>query len=219
MILTSLILFAALSQEASGVNFSVPATSPQVKAPPAISSEKDKCTVSGRVSNMQSGEPLKKAALHLNLYQESRNTGANGETIGYIGTSEPDGSFKFEAVEPGEYTLMGERTGYVRTEYGSKSGMAGGTIVKLDPGQTLTDLKMQLIPQVKISGIVVDEDGDPVAGMDVQALGRFPISGGKVRYFPMGQGKTDDTGAYRIANLMPGKYYVAATSCRGGGGG
>ena len=73
----------------------------QLKPPASTSSEKDKCTVSGRVASMQTGEPLKKATLHLTRRGESRSTNGSWESTGYSGTSGPDGSFKFESVEPG----------------------------------------------------------------------------------------------------------------------
>lgn len=204
-------LFVSLIQIAGGGNFSVPAQASQVKAPASASSQKDKCALSGRVTNRQTGEPLKKATLNLML----RNNATNGAyaNTGYTDTSEPDGSFKFEGIEPGEYSLFGQRSGYVQTQYGSKSGFVSGTVISLQPGQKLTDLKMQLIPQVTISGVVLDEEGDPVPGIAVEALARF-WGPGKRAYIPLGQATTDDTGAYRISNLMPGKYYVAAKNAR-----
>jgi protocatechuate 3,4-dioxygenase beta subunit len=186
----------------------------QLKPPASTSSEKDKCTVSGRVASMQTGEPLKKATLHLTRRGESRSTNGSWESTGYSGTSGPDGSFKFESVEPGEYSLSGEKPGYIQTEYGSKNGMFGGTRLKLQPAQQLTDLKLQLVAQATVSGRVLDDDGDPVGGVSVEAVGRVWGQGGKPRFFPVGQGSTDDTGAFRIANLRPGKYYFAAQSNR-----
>jgi protocatechuate 3,4-dioxygenase beta subunit len=184
----------------------------QLKPPASTSAEKDRCTVSGRVSNLQTGEPVKKATLHLTRRGGSRSANGMYESTGYSGTSEPDGSFKFEAVEPGNYSLTGERPGYIQNAYGSKNGMTAGTAIQLSPGQKLTDLKMQLVPQATISGKVVDEDGDPAGNVSVQALGKTWALGGKPRYFIMGQGSTDDTGVFRIANLRPGKYYVVVQS-------
>ena len=68
-------------------------------------------------------------------------------------------SFQFEGTEPGEYSLSGERSGYLRTEYESKSGYGGGTKLTLTAGQHLTKLTLALIPQGVISGRVVDPDG------------------------------------------------------------
>ncbi len=156
---------------------------------------------------MQTGEPLKKATLHLSLRNMPRNNNGVYEQTGYSGTSEADGSFKFEGVEPGEYMLRGEKAGYIQTSYGSKTGMMGGTTLTLQPGQQLVDLKLQLLQQAVITGRVLDEDGDPVPNASVQAMASMHTQG-TMRYFPRGQATTDETGAYRIANLTPGKYYI-----------
>jgi len=210
MKVTLVSLFAALLQIAVGIT----GDPNQLKPPAGTSSEKDKCTVSGRATNIQTGEPLKKANLHLTLHRNTRSFNGSFESTGYSGVSGPDGSFKFEAVEPGEYSLSGEKPGYIQTQYGSKNGMTGGTTLNLQPGQQMADVKMQLVPQATISGRVLDDDGDPVGNVRVEAVGRMWGQGGKPRYFPMGQASTDDTGAFRIANLRPGKYYVAVQSNR-----
>jgi hypothetical protein len=215
MALTLFSLCAGLLQiMVFGASQSVSAGPTQLQPPAGNSTAKDKCTVSGQVSNMQTGEPLKKANLHFSRHNNARNADGAFQSTGYSGVSGPDGSFKFEGVEPGEYSLIGEKPGYLQTQYGSKNGLRAGTTLNLQPGQQLTDLKLQLIPQAIISGKVIDDDGDPVSGASVQAVGRFPGMGSKLRYFPVGQGSTDDTGTYRIANLRPGKYYVAAQSMR-----
>jgi len=190
------------------------ASGPQMKAPASVTPEKDRCVVTGRVSSMQTGEPLKKATLHLTMRNAPRNTNGVFEQTGYSGTSEADGSFKFEGVEPGEYSLRGEKAGYIQTSYGSKTGMMGGTTLTLQPGQQLTDLKLQLLQQAIVTGRVLDEDGDPVPNVSVLAMTSMHLQG-MSRYFPRGQANTDDTGAYRIANLTPGKYYIMTQLQRG----
>jgi hypothetical protein len=62
-----------------------------------------------------------------------------------------------------------------------------------------------------ISGRVVDEFGEPVAGTRVQAL-RSRIVQGQRRLQNVGPGdQTDDRGAFRVYGLPPGDYYVAAS--------
>lgn len=183
--------------------------------PTSTTAEKDKCVVSGKVVSAQTGEPLKKANVQLTLRPSGRINGTNWQQTGYSGISGADGSFLFEAVEPGDYTLSGEKSGYIRTTYGSKSEMGSGTILNLTAGQKLTDLKFPLTTQATISGRVLDEDGDPVGGASVQAYGKMGMRGLKARYFPQGFAQTDDTGAFRLASLRPGKYFVMAQTNMG----
>ncbi len=78
----------------------------------------------------------------------------------------------------------------------------------------MTEVKLQLVQQATITGRVLDDDGDPIGGVTVQAVGRSWGQGGKAHYYPTGRATTDDTGAYRIASLSPGKYYVMAEDPR-----
>ncbi len=116
----------------------------------------------------RSGEPLRKATVHLR--RRSPATGAVPGAQGYTGTSEADGSFRFEAVEPGEYNLSGERFGFLNTQYGQKYPGGAGTPLTFRAGQQITDLILKLTPQAVISGKVVDEDGDPIDNAMIQVL-------------------------------------------------
>jgi hypothetical protein len=150
------------------------------------------CSVSGRVNDSHTAEGLKDATLHLTLRNEPANTTA------YAAVSEPDGSFQFENIEPGDYSLSAEHSGYIQTKC--------RTPINISAGQKITDLKLQLTPQAAISGRVLDQNGKPKMGVTVEALNRKPP------YFPLGTAATDDEGEYRISNLRPGQYYVAAQS-------
>ena len=182
---------------------------PAITPPTTQTPEKDKCTLSGMVTNIQTGEPVKKVTLHLTLRNVGRPANGVFEQSGYSGTSAADGSFTFEGITPGEYSLSAEKSGFVRTQYGSKNG-TGDTTLTLSAGQKMTGVKLTLVPQAIITGRVLDDDADPIGGITVQAIGRSWGQGGKLRYFPSGNATTDDTGAYRIPNLSPGKYYVMA---------
>jgi hypothetical protein len=57
----------------------------------------------------------------------------------------------------------------------------------------------------------VDERGEPVVGMQVNAL-RRSTSAGSVVMNRMGVAVTDDRGVYRIAQLIPGEYVVGVLS-------
>jgi protocatechuate 3,4-dioxygenase beta subunit len=207
-----LFLLAPMLLTAQG-NVIMPRQGVPSSAPPAANTPPEqRCVVEGHVVDSQTGEPLKKAAVRL----ARRNARPNqmgpfgGPAQGYSGTSEADGSFRFEGVEPGDYTLMGERSGFLRTQYGAKSAMGAGQIITLRPSQQLTGLSLALIKQAVISGRVVDDDGDPVGGAMLQAL-RQVWSRGKSHYFPYRSANSDDQGQFRIFNLQPGKYYLVTS--------
>jgi Carboxypeptidase regulatory-like domain len=164
-----------------------------------------KCVVAGRVTNLFTGEPLRKVNVHLS--QVSRQ--ANAKAQGYGGLSDAQGYFRFEGISAGQYSLRGDRPGFLMTQYGAKGPGQSGTFITLQAGQEMTDLNFGLIPQAVITGRVLDEDGDPVSGIQVQAL-KQSWSRGKFRVMPLGGSGTNDLGEFRLGSLAPGKYFVAA---------
>ncbi len=182
----------------------------QQLSPPGNTPADQKCVVQGRVTSLQTGEFLKKVSVRL-----TRRSPQGGATLGYTGeqeysaTSENDGSFRIEGVEPGEYDLSGERSGFLRTEYQAQEPNDSGTVLTLSPAQQLTDLNLRLFPQGVISGTVVDQDGDPADHATVSVLRRSWRSG-KLRYISSGGTSANDLGEFRFSDLEPGKYYVNA---------
>ena len=65
-----------------------------------------------------------------------------------------------------------------------------------------------------ISGRILDEEGEPLAYVQVQAM-LFRYMQGKRQLVPANGGSTNDLGEYRIFGLAPGRYYLSATH-RGG---
>ncbi|MBV8897050.1 MAG: carboxypeptidase regulatory-like domain-containing protein [Acidobacteriaceae bacterium] len=180
----------------------------QLTAPPITSKPEDRCVVAGRVTNELTGEPLRKATVQLAKRINAPVEFENGKSPpGYSTTSLPDGSFKFENVEPGEYALSGNRNGYLNGEYGAKNRHRRGSILSLSPGQQLTDVSFALTPQSVITGKVIDQDGDPVNGAMVQIVMQT-WDRGKMHYRMLNGSNTNDLGEYRISGLSPGKYYA-----------
>jgi hypothetical protein len=186
----------------------------QLSAPAATSKPEDRCVLQGRVVNALTGEPLKKASLRLirvntNPSDDSNQPGQQG----YSTSSEADGNFKIENIEPGDYHLSGERTGYLNGQYGAKKTGQRGTTIALRAGQQMTNISFPLTPQAVISGKVIDQDGDPVNGAMVQLVAET-WQRGKLRHMPRNGSNTNDLGEYRIANVRPGKYYLVVQRVR-----
>ena len=154
----------------------------------------------------QAGEPLRKATVRLQIYGGSRQN-----AVVYADTSDANGSFVFETVSPGRYTLTAQRTGFLSQNYGARSAFntGPGAVLTLAAGEVMKDLTLKLIPQGVIIGRVVDGDGDPVQGAQVRVMRMLRVSGQRRLTFTGGSG-TDDQGDYRIAGLSPGTYYVVA---------
>ncbi len=178
---------------------------------PAVQAQKpeEPAAVEGQVLNAATGEPLKRATVTL------RRTSSSSEAAprGYTATTDAGGKFAIAGVVPGEYRLSARRNGFVDADYGSRDYLRAGTALTLKPGQRMAEILFQMTPHGVIAGRVVDEDGEPVAGVRMQAL-RYRYPQGRRQLAEYGEGGTNDIGEYRIAGLPPGRYYISASPRR-----
>ncbi len=137
--------------------------------------DRDLCTVKGMVTDAVTGDRLSKAFVRL----------LAGDTS-YPAVTDASGNFVVESVKPGMYRLEAEHQGFIEIGEGQGTYLA----IRLTPGQTLTDIKIKLMPQAVITGRIVWQHGR-------RTLQGF--AGGEV---------TD--GEFRIGNVPPGKYYLSA---------
>jgi protocatechuate 3,4-dioxygenase beta subunit len=158
-------------------------------------------SVEGMVINSVTGDPLKKATVTLQ---------ALGRNANYAAVTDSAGHFHFDSVEPGNYQAVASRDGFIafrrnpRGPFGSKSFVVGDE-------QQIKDLVVKLLPLAVVSGHVFDEDGDPIARAQVQALRYVYRHGGSKRLNPAGFSGTNDLGEYQILDLDPGRYYFRVT--------
>jgi Carboxypeptidase regulatory-like domain len=82
---------------------------------------------------------------------------------------------------------------------------------QMEPGQSLSDLRVLVVPQAVISGRVFDENGVPVRGAFVTAMQFREVDGQRRLQRWRGIVATNDLGEYRISGLPAGRYYLAVT--------
>ena len=127
----------------------------------------------------------------------------------YAATTDAEGKFRIEGVEPGMYRMMAERQGFVRREYGARKNSMMGSTITVTSGQELKELNIDMIPQAVIIGRVLDDEGEPLARVQIQVMRRRYFRG-KQQLMPTGGNMTMDTGEFRIADLAPGRYWISA---------
>jgi protocatechuate 3,4-dioxygenase beta subunit len=171
-------------------------------APPAPVSEKDKCTVEGKVLDASSGQPLRKTLVTLFPTERRENKPLSVST-------DADGNFMFKRIDAGRFRLGANRRGYVSQQYGQGATNRSGTILTLQPGQHVKDILFRLQVSAAVSGRILDEDGEPMANVQVNAL-RRGYRDGRPAIMPAGFSDTNDLGEYRIFGLSPGEYFIRA---------
>ena len=165
--------------------------------------------VEGVVTNALSGEPVKKCAVNL------RRIDAKSDTI-LTAVSDAEGHFRFVNLDAGRYRLSGEKSGFVRQEFGARSFGKPGSTLTLDKGMQLKNLALKMTPQGVVSGKVIDDEGDPVVSASVQLLMSMYIDGRR-QLTPTGYSQTNDLGEYRIFGIAPGRYYLSAGTTKSPG--
>jgi hypothetical protein len=190
---------------AAGAGQTIPAQTP---AQPVESKPEDRCAIEGRVFSAATGEPVKRAGLVLRRTDLTPNSG--GLPISYSTATDAGGGFAMKDIEPGKYRLSVNRTGFVNTEYGARGPQRPGTTLSLPAGQHMQEVIFRLTPHAVIIGRVVDEGGEPLAYVQVQAM-RYRYMQGRKQLMASGGASTNDLGEYRMFGVPPGRYYLSAT--------
>jgi protocatechuate 3,4-dioxygenase beta subunit len=159
--------------------------------------------VEGTVVSATTGEPLKKA--HVFLHPLGQQNG-----IPYGTTTDSAGHFLLDGIDPGRYSFLASRNGFIAQEYSPKGDPRQTTSLTLAPGQKLKEIVFKLIPQAVMSGRVLDEDGEPVAEAQVR-VSAFVYQRGKRQLSGQNEASTNDLGEFRLYGLSPGKYVISAT--------
>lgn len=162
-------------------------------------------SITGSVVN-PAGEPLRRVTLQLNPLPAGAASTTNGPVSSYATESDSAGNFSFDDVQPGEYRLMAERTGYLPAIYASERG----SVLTIRSGEKTTDITLQMIPQSIIAGRVVDDEGEPLSGATVTV--RMVTSQRQFNPEGLPSETTNADGVFAIGNLQPGRYVISAAA-------
>ena len=159
--------------------------------------------VEGTVIDATTKAPVRKARVTL-------ANAADGKKPALMAITDEMGRFRFADLEAGRYRLIAEKSGYLEGAYGANRPAAEGSILKVSSGEKMPDLTLRLFAAGRISGRVLDTDGDPVAdgavGIFMRARGN-----GKTLNENKDTATTDRAGEYHFDGLTPGIYYVSAS--------
>ncbi|HQX82391.1 MAG TPA: carboxypeptidase-like regulatory domain-containing protein [Vicinamibacterales bacterium] len=125
-----------------------------------------------------------------------------------------EGRFVFTEVPAGNYQLDVTRAGWLPGLLGRRRPGGPGLAVAIADGQPRNDLIITMWRPAIIAGRVMADNGDPLVGVEVRAIQMVHIAGRRQMNIPqrpqtLARQITDDRGAYRFSDLMPGEYLVA----------
>ena len=154
--------------------------------------------ISGRVVDAQGGTPLARCVVE--IVDVKHGFGARTVLTG------EDGRFLFEGVSPSKYRLSASKHGFVTQSYEQHDEFS--TAIAVGPGLVSEDLLFNLTPGAILAGTVADESGEPVRQAQVK-LFRDQDADGIRSTRQQATTYTDDRGAFEIADIAPGAYFLS----------
>ena len=154
--------------------------------------------VAGTVVSKTDGHPLAGARVSLVSVKNPQQQEA-------IVTGD-DGKFGFTSVAAGKYSLNGVRRGFISAGYDQHDQYASAIVT--GAAVDTENLVLKLAPHAVVSGRVLDESGEPVRHARLTLYTDSHLDG-EHRILPSHNGQTDDLGAYEMASLNPGTYYLS----------
>jgi len=160
--------------------------------------------IRGRITSVDTGKPLRRAQVRLASEDEFLGTPRT------VSTS-TDGRYEFRDVVPGRYTLRVERSGYLALTYGQGRPGEQGRPLEIAEKEVADKVDFALPRMSVISGHVLDDLGEPIAGVTVWVLQARYLQGRRQLAATGANTTTDITGRYRLLSLPPGDYAVMGT--------
>ena len=164
--------------------------------------------IRGRVMAADTNTPLRRAQVRISGPQPGLQQTAS---------TDADGRYEFAKLPASRYTITVTRTGYVTLQFGQQRPFEPGKPLNLAEGEVAQKIDFALPRGGVIMGRIVDDMGEPVAGVRVEAQRYQYLPGGQRRLTSAGNSGipfgfvTDDLGQYRVYGLMPGSYVVSAS--------
>jgi hypothetical protein len=167
--------------------------------------------ITGRVTDAVSGVRIAGARVTLLMVVD-----VPGGTFGRRprqSITDANGAFGFEGVQPGQYTLSVDKTGFA--SYPDVLG--DGPPERLTVNTNLEDLQLRIALKkgAVIAGRILNAAGEPEGNLQVSALKRTDKAG-PIGFAQVGNAPTNDLGEFRIAGLPSGEYRIVASAQRQG---
>jgi hypothetical protein len=174
---------------------------------PRISTGAD-AEILGHVVEPPSERPVAGAIVLLGPWSDGPATGDGAGWSRRVMTAK-DGRFRFSNVRPGRYRIVVDAPGFLGSGFGQVE--AGGQDEPLDVGATsVTAVRILAWRFPALGGVVVDDRGEPIAGVTVSALRRLIVTS-QWHYRLASRARTNDLGAFRFWRLAPGTYLFSVS--------
>ncbi len=190
----------------------------QVLAPPvqgrdrAVPDRVGTAVITGTVLDEGTNRPVRRVRVSVRC-PEMRNE--------RVEMTDDAGRFAITRLPPGQCTVSASKPAYLTGYHGAmRPGRGPGVPITLVEGQTVAGLAVMVARGGVISGVVLDQFGQPYVGGRIRLFLYQRRDGERVLVGAGGSGTltTDDRGVYRVYGLMPGSYVIGVTPASPAGG-
>ena len=199
---------------APGVPIRPPQPSPTPPRDQAAAPATGTAKIRGVVLASDDGRPLRRATVRVTApeLREPRSV-----------ETDLSGRYEITDLPAGRFTVTASKAGFVAISHGQTRPNEMGRPVEVRDGQVVERINLALPRGAAITGRVLDEYGEPVAGAAVQPM-QMRYVNGRLEPTMAGNGgvigamfQTPDTGEFRVWGLSPGEYLIQANLAAGGG--
>jgi hypothetical protein len=169
-------------------------------APVAPSPGESTFRIFGVVVDLRSNQPVAGVRVMISSVSE-RNSVRSVKTTS-------NGSFLFDRLPRGKYSLGAESNGYPTQGYDQHEAYA--TAIAVGPDHDTEHIIFGLRPASAIRGTITNDDNEPVENATVR-LFASAVTDGRLTTRMMQVKSTDDRGYYSFPHLPEGNYYVAVS--------
>jgi protocatechuate 3,4-dioxygenase beta subunit len=174
----------------------------QVRDPRVLPDVKGTAVIKGRVVAADGNRPLRRVQIRAAGVGRDRTT-----------STDEDGQYELVDLPAGRYTLSAVRAGFLTLVYGQRRPREIGRVVDVADVQIVDHIDFALPRMAVIAGRITDEEGEPIAGVNVYAMRSAYFNGRRQLLRTTAANiTTDDAGEYRLSGLVPGTYSVIARS-------
>jgi Carboxypeptidase regulatory-like domain len=171
-------------------------------SPPARDARTDRSpatgALAGRIVAADTEQPIRWASVGLISPERAFHATTN---------TDADGRYAFRDLPAGDYMLRASKGGFVSTSFGASKLLETPARIVVSPGRTSSgDLALER--GGAIEGRILNEAGDPVQDLPVQAFYVAYDAGGRRRIAAETVARTDDQGYFRMHSMAPGRYFI-----------
>jgi protocatechuate 3,4-dioxygenase beta subunit len=174
--------------------------------------------ITGVVINSVDGDPVPHCHLRPSLNESERGGSGNDGRPGFGNRQFPAPTTDFDCDTRGHFTvtlpsagswrLTASARGFVSQAYDAHPPYASAVVLTAE--EPTKNLEFRISPEASITGLVLDEAGEPVrnAQITLQSVPPRSPGGPQPAGSTRGNARTDDRGMYELANLAPGAYQL-----------